>query len=83
LQTVTMPTGICSIGANAFAGCTSITKLVLSKATNLLGANVFSGWTDAQTVCYEDSAFVANNTWIAGWNNGSNATFTPNYVPAN
>lgn len=61
VTSITIPSGVTSVGASAFAGCTSITSVTIPKTVKELGANVFQNCTNLQKVIFESENTVLTN----------------------
>lgn len=75
LTQIELPTGIASIGDNAFNGCSGLKYFVI-KATTVptLGATVFTGIDFAKAKLYAAQAAVANYKTAAQWKDFTNLT---------
>ncbi len=71
-------TGVVSIGAGAFAGCTEIKELVVPAGVESIGTGAFAGWTEEQSIRIEITEDECG--WADGWDKDTKADI--NWKPA-
>jgi len=80
LNTITIPTGVTSIGDYMFSNCTSLNTITIPTGVTSIGDYMFSGWQPSQTINVRGHAnqMAADAAWGSGWRGGCNAIINYN-----
>jgi hypothetical protein len=62
--TFIIPTGVTTIGNNAFSECTSLTNVTIPESVTSIGSEAFSGCTTLTSIYFEGDAPSCADTWI-------------------